>query len=158
MPRTATRNTDPLVTQVVRLSRLLQRLKSWPPGGTYDRSANVLLLVIHRLGPQRVADLATTCHVDASTVSRQAADLVREGLLRRESDPRDGRASLMALTSVGEDQVAHLIERRREFFEEVVADWDRKELESFLALLTRFVDDIELLIGVVDPVPAKVEV
>ncbi len=77
--------------------------------------------------------------------------------MRRESDPRDGRASLMALTSVGEDQVAHLIERRREFFEEVVADWDHKELESFLALLTRFVDDIELLIGVVDPVPAKVE-
>ena len=151
------REVDTLLTQVVRLSRLLQRLKQCgPPGGSYDRSGNVLLLVINRLGPLRVADLATTCHVDASTVSRQAAELVREGLLRREADPGDGRASLLALTDAGEDMVAELVDRRREFFTDVVSGWSSAEIESFLSQLTRFVDDIEHHIGAPDDLHSKV--
>jgi DNA-binding MarR family transcriptional regulator len=152
------RNVEPLLTQVIRLSRLLHRLKGTGPDGSYGRSGNVLLLVVNRLGPLRVADLATTCHVDASTVSRQAAELVGEGLLRREADPADGRASLLALTPRGEEYVAQLIQARREFFSDVVSDWSAAEVESFLAQLTRFVDDIERRVGgAADPVPSKVD-
>ena len=147
---------DTLLTQVVRLSRLLQRLKQSGPGGSYDRSGNVLLLVINRLGPLRVADLATTCHVDASTVSRQAAELVREGLLRREADPGDGRASLLGLTDAGEDMVAELVRRRREFFTDVVSGWSSAEIESFLTQLSRFTDDIEHRMGTPDDLHSKV--
>lgn len=151
------RDVEPLLTQVVRLSRLLHRLKSTGPDGSSGRSGNVLLLVVDRLGPLRVADLATTCHVDASTVSRQAAELVREGLLRRESDPEDGRASLLALTPRGEEQVAQLIQRRREFFSDVVSDWTTAEVDAFLAQLTRFVDNIERRVGsAADSLPSKV--
>ncbi len=138
---------DALLRQVVRLSRVLHRLKGSDTSRTYDRSANVLLLLVDQVGPLRVADLAASCHVDASTVSRQAAELVREGLLRRQADPADGRASLMALTVAGRRQVADLIRRRREFFAQVVADWDVGELGEFLSMLTRFVDDIELQVG-----------
>ncbi len=134
---------DPLLNQVSRMSRLLHRLRNSTPGGTYDRSANLLLLVIDRSGPLRVADLATTCYVDASTVSRQAAELVREGLLRREADPQDGRASPMALTEAGNKHVAYIKTLRREFFEHVISDWEPKELDNFLGLLTRFIDGIE---------------
>ena len=152
------RNVEPLLTQVIRLSRLLHRLKNTGPDGSYGRSGNVLLLVVDRLGPLRVADLATTCHVDASTVSRQAAELVREGLLRREADPADGRASLLALTPRGEEQVAELIERRRQFFSDVVADWTATEVDSFLGQLTRFVDDIERRVGSApESLPSKVD-
>jgi len=138
---------DPLLTQVIRFTRLMHRLKQSGPGGSYDRSGNVLLMVIDRLGPLRVADLATTCHVDASTISRQAAELVTEGLLRREADPGDGRASLLALTDAGEDMVAELVRRRREFFTNVVSGWSPSDIESFLAQLTRFTDDMEDRIG-----------
>ncbi|MBA2532518.1 MAG: MarR family transcriptional regulator [Nocardioidaceae bacterium] len=134
---------EPLLVQVSRMSRLLHRLKGSTPGGSYDRSANVLLLVIDRVGPLRIADLATTCHVDASTVSRQAAELVREGLVHRQADPQDGRASLMALTTAGAKHVAYIKQRRREFFEQVVSGWEPQTVDVFLALLTRFVDDIE---------------
>ena len=148
---------DPLLTQVIRFSRLMQRLKQSGPGGSYDRSGNVLLLVINRVGPLRVADLASTCHVDASTVSRQAAELVREGLLRREADPADGRASLLALTEAGEDLVAELVRRRREFFADVVSGWSSAEIESFLAQLTRFVDDVEHRLETADTTASKVD-
>jgi DNA-binding MarR family transcriptional regulator len=152
------RDVEPLLTQVVRLSRLLHRLKNTGPDGSYGRSGNVLLLVVDRLGPLRVADLATTCHVDASTVSRQAAELVREGLLRREADPGDGRSSLLALTPRGEEQVAAIIQRRREFFSDVVSDWTNAEVESFLTQLTRFVNDIERRVGSpADHLPSKVD-
>lgn len=151
------RDIDPLLSQVVRLSRLLHRLKNSTPSRTADRSANILLLVVDRLGPLRVADLANTCHVDASTVSRQAADLVRAGLLQREADPEDGRASLMALTPAGHQQVADLMARRREFFQQVVADWTAAELASFLDQLTRFTDDIERQVDAADAPLSKVE-
>ncbi len=151
------RNVDPLLTQLVRLSRLLHRLKSSGPSGPADRSANILLMVVERLGPMRVADLANTCHVDASTVSRQAADLVQAGLLRREADPQDGRASLMALTSAGRQQVKVLTKRRREFFQRVVADWPSEELDRFLDQLTHFIDDIERHVDAVDPQLSKVQ-
>lgn len=134
---------EPLLVQVTRMSRLLHRLKASTPGGSYDRSANVLLLVIDRAGPLRIADLATTCYVDASTVSRQAAELVREGLLHRQADPQDGRASLMELTEAGGKHVAYIKQHRREFFEQVVSDWEPEAVGTFLDLLTRFVDDIE---------------
>ncbi len=152
----ARRDVDPLLTQVARMSRLLHRLKTGLPSGTADRSANVLLLIVDRLGPLRVADLASSCHVDASTVSRQAADLVRAGLLRREADPLDGRASLMALTPAGDEQVAEMMRRRREFFQQVVSDWTVAELDTFLAQLTRFIDDIEHHVETVDPQLSKV--
>jgi len=148
---------DPLLTQVSRLSRLLQRLKNCTPSPSHDRSANILLLVIHREGPLRVADLAGACYLDASTVSRQAAELVGDGLLRREADPVDGRASLLALTGAGQRQVAELMRRRREFFEHVVADWDAPDLDAFLALLTRFVDDVEARVSAVEASPQKVQ-
>jgi len=150
------RDVDTLLTQVIRLSRLLQRLKQCGPGGSYDRSGNVLLLVINRLGPLRVADLAATCHVDASTVSRQASELVREGLLHRMADPADGRASLLALTQAGVELVAELIRRRQEFFTDVVSGWTSAEIESFLTQLARFVDDIEHRLGAPDEIPATV--
>lgn len=153
----ARRDVDSLLTQVVRLSRLLHRLKNNTPSGTSDRSANILLLVVDRLGPLRVADLASTCQVDASTVSRQAADLVRAGLLRREADPQDGRASLMVLTAAGQEQVADLVQRRRQFFQQVVSHWTAAELESFLSQLTRFIDDVEQHAGAVAPQPSKVD-
>lgn len=135
---------DELIDQIVRLQRVVHRLKQSPPGGSGgDRSAHVLLLMVHHRGPLRVADLAGACFVDASTVSRQAAELVRDGLLRREADPEDGRASLMALTEAGHEHVQAMFARRRTFFSQVVRDWETEDLLAFQAYLRRFVDDVE---------------
>ena len=133
-----------LVDQVVRLQRIMHRLKQNPPGaGSADRSAHVLLFTLSHAGPMRLSDLAATVHVDASTVSRQAAQLVTEQLLIRQPDPEDGRASVVALSDAGRRLVEEMIERRRAFIDSTVADWSADDLRTFTALLHRFVDDTE---------------
>jgi DNA-binding MarR family transcriptional regulator len=140
-PRT---DSGTLVDEVVRLQRIIHRLKQNPPGaGSADRSAHALLMTISHAGPMRLSDLATAVHVDASTVSRQAAQLVAEQLLVRQPHPEDGRASVVALTESGRAVVASLMERRRSFFEQTVRDWSEDDLRTFIALLHRFVDDTE---------------
>jgi DNA-binding MarR family transcriptional regulator len=133
-----------LVDQVVRLQRIMHRLKQNPPGaGSADRSAHVLLFTLSHAGPMRLSDLAATVHVDASTVSRQAAQLVSEQLLVRQPDPEDGRASVVALSDAGKRFVEEMIERRRAFIDSTVADWSAEDLRTFTSLLHRFVDDTE---------------
>jgi len=133
-----------LVDQVVRLQRIMHRLKQNPPGaGSADRSAHVLLFTLSHAGPMRLSDLAAAVHVDASTVSRQAAQLVTEQLLARQPDPEDGRASVVALSDAGIRFVEEMIQRRRAFIDSTVADWSAEDLRTFTSLLHRFVDDTE---------------
>lgn len=137
---------EPLVDEIVRLQRIIHRLKQSPPpgaSGSADRSAHVLLFTIAHAGPMRLSDLATAVYVDASTVSRQAAQLVAERLLERQPHPEDGRASVVGLTDAGRAVVADIKERRRVFFEQTVRDWTEDDLRTFTSLLHRFVNDTE---------------
>jgi len=137
-------SSESLIDQVVRLQRIIHRLKQQPTGdGPRDRSSHVLLFTIFRQGPLRLADLAAAAYVDASVVSRQAADLVAEGVLVRQPHPEDGRSSVMALTEEGQQLVQTMLVHRRSFFDRAVADWSEQELSTFTRLLRRFVDDTE---------------
>jgi DNA-binding MarR family transcriptional regulator len=128
-----------LVSLVIRMQRAIQRLKSTDAA----RSAHGILLMISMEGPMRVADLAVKMCVDASTVSRQTAWLVNDGLLRRTSDPADGRASVLALTERGESVAAAVAERRKELFTRIIQDWTPRDVHTFGSLLTHFVDGLE---------------
>jgi DNA-binding MarR family transcriptional regulator len=49
----------------------------------------------------RSSDLAARAGLDPSTVSRAVAGLVTQGLVTREADPHDGRATLLVVTPAG---------------------------------------------------------
>lgn len=111
--------------------------------GGFDRSAFILLKTLGHLGPSRSSALAAAVHSDPSTVSRQVAALVRDGLVERRADQDDGRASLLAATPVG---LALLEERRRQMgisLARVVQDWSEEDVERFVELFERFVADHE---------------
>jgi DNA-binding MarR family transcriptional regulator len=130
-----------VMSQVIRMQRAIQRLKNTDAHSA--RSAHVILLMISMEGPMRVADLAVRMCVDASTMSRQTAWLVNDGLLRRTSDPADGRASVLALTERGESVAAAVAERRRELFTRIIQDWTPRDVHTFGSLLSRFVEGLE---------------
>jgi DNA-binding MarR family transcriptional regulator len=132
---------DYLINQVIRLQRAIHRLKNTNTDSA--RSAHAILLLISMHGPLRVADLAVKMCVDASTVSRQTAWLVNDGLLQRTSDPADGRASVLALTERGKSVASEVAERRRELFTRVIHDWSGRDLQTFGSLLRRFVDGLD---------------
>lgn len=129
-----------LITQTGRFKRLFQRLAQQGSSGSRDRSANWLLFAVRHHGPLRLADLASTCYIDASTASRQTAGLVTRGLLERRADPADGRASLLALTDDGERAVQEMIRAREDFFATALADWKDDDVRRVADLLERLTD------------------
>ncbi|MFT4087500.1 MAG: MarR family transcriptional regulator [Gordonia sp. (in: high G+C Gram-positive bacteria)] len=96
-----------------------------------------------RHGPMRSRDLADVIVSDPSTVSRHVAQLVGDGLVRREADPGDGRASLLVLTDAGRRRVDEMFQARREMIVRLVDDWSDDEFTTFVSQLSRFVDAAE---------------
>jgi DNA-binding MarR family transcriptional regulator len=101
-------------------------------------SSNMVLKCIANEGPLRASALAEYLKSDPSTVSRQVAGLVKDGLLERRSDPDDGRASLLALTPKADAVVAEHDRVRLAQFAEMLAGWSDADLHRFAAMLSRF--------------------
>lgn len=108
-----------------------------------DRSTIFLLKALAMHGPRRSSELAAAVHSDPSTVSRQVAALVRDGLIERQADPEDGRASVLVPTERGLELLAEQRRRMGLALAQVVRKWDPTEVTRFLELLERFVGDHE---------------
>jgi DNA-binding MarR family transcriptional regulator len=122
-----------LADEVIRFVRLGARAKGMLKAGEFgaEFSALMLLFPLRHLGPLRVTDLAELKGADPSTLSRQAAQLVKAGLARREADPEDGRASRLAVTEAGLAACARLQEARTALLREALGDWPEERLRSF---------------------------
>ena len=107
-------------------------------GNDVESATHLLLHTAESEGPMRASALAASVHADLSTVSRQVAALVARGLLERQADARDGRASLLALTEAGRAAVAQHDEGRQAFFDEVLTGWSSAEMRQFAGQLERF--------------------
>src|SRR5580658_7045686 len=90
----------------------------------------------------RLGDLADRLRVDAPTVTRRAQQLEARQLLRRASDPRDKRVSLVRLTPAGERIIARVHGARGAWLDRVLATWSDEERRQLGGLLARFVDDV----------------
>ncbi|WP_242907185.1 MarR family winged helix-turn-helix transcriptional regulator [Actinomadura terrae] len=112
-------------------------LDAAPPG--VDRQTYPMLSGLARLGPQSAARLADEVGIDRSGASRYADRLEAAGLLERSPDPRDGRATLLALTPEGHDTVAGLRDALTRHLADRIADWPDGQAQAL-------VDGIRLLI------------
>jgi DNA-binding MarR family transcriptional regulator len=106
-------------------------------------SAQIILRQLAANGPMRASGLADCLHSDPSTVSRQVAALVKDGLLERRADPEDGRASILVLTPRADDVIARHEQTRLEHFAAMLADWSDRDLRRFADLLARFTADFD---------------
>jgi DNA-binding MarR family transcriptional regulator len=133
---------EQLATEVSRLMRLMHPVKAAAAreagnGVGHDRSAMLLLFPLMR-GPLRPGALAEASFADPSTISRQVAELVKRGLVQREPDPSDGRASLLAITDAGREVCERLRSMRRDLLAAAVDGWSDDELATFASLLSKF--------------------
>jgi DNA-binding MarR family transcriptional regulator len=101
-------------------------------------SAHLLLANLVIEGPLRAGALAELVQSDPSTVSRQVAGLVKDGLIERRADPVDGRASLLIATAQGESAVRAHKEVRNAHFRRMLSDWSEPDCRQFAVLLQRF--------------------
>jgi DNA-binding MarR family transcriptional regulator len=123
------------ITQVRLHERLLQAA-----GVRLDRAGATLLHKLHLNGSLRVTALADLLGVDAPTVTRKIQQLEREGLVGRDGDPDDRRATLIHLTPAGRRTLDRIIKARRHWLDGLLQDWTDADLEAFATLLGQFSD------------------
>jgi DNA-binding MarR family transcriptional regulator len=102
-----------------------------------DRAAYLLLRRLEEDGPQNVSALAATLHLDGSTVTRQVAALLRDGLVSRERDPHDGRGAVVAATPAGLSRVTAVRAAREQLYDRILTGWSAADRESLGHLLHR---------------------
>lgn len=113
-------------------------------GPEADQSPVFLLAKLVLGGPKRSGELAAALCADPSTVSRQAAALVKAGLVQRQADPEDGRACLLVPTQTGLQRLQQHQQRRGTAIAPVVEDWSAEDRSTFLRLLRRYSAGVEL--------------
>lgn len=127
-----------LNTELYQLMRTLHTLKTNLHRDGVPQSTYLLLFRLISDGPRRAGALAEAVGTDPSTVSRQIDWLVRSGLVERQADPSDGRATLLVATAAGVETQQEMRAARDRLMAEVVAAWPTDDVEQLTRLLARF--------------------
>lgn len=131
-----------LAAQLFRLVRLVEKSKAQAEaarrGEHLERATFGLLVQLVDNGPMRTTALADAVYSDTSTVSRQVQQLVGLGLVERQADPADGRATLLAATGKGLECLVRSRAERDKRVASLTADWDPADRDKLTELLDRF--------------------
>lgn len=133
---------DPAATveyELTILGRLLAGLpgRARRKGGVLDPSAYTLLSLLHAGGPSSIGELSKTTTLDASTLNRQTAALIRDGYAERIPDPEGGMARKFRLTPKGESAMTTERDAATSMLAHVTADWSQEDRLRLADLLTR---------------------
>ena len=111
-------------------------------GISLDRALFPLLMGIQRHGPIGVVELADLAGRDYTTVSRQVTKLESLGLIARQASKADKRVRAAVITAKGRAMAAALHAARERLAAEVLASWNKKDLQNLVRLMRRFADDL----------------
>jgi DNA-binding MarR family transcriptional regulator len=120
-------------------------------GIALDRALFPLLVLVERLGPIGVVDLAARVGRDHTTVSRQIAKLESHGLIARRADVEDGRVRQAVVTPKGKAMTDAVDAARDRLGQALFAGWEPKDVDELVRLLQKFAVDIEVQAGAVWP-------
>ena len=93
---------DAALELVLALHRLLRSLRRAGPTGGLQPTQLIVLSLLIEAGPSRVGVIADRVPCSQPTATAVVAELETTGLVRREPDPTDGRATRVAVTAAGE--------------------------------------------------------
>jgi DNA-binding MarR family transcriptional regulator len=111
-------------------------------GISLDRALFPLLVLIERLGPIGVVDLADRVGRNYTTVSRQLARLESLGLVGRQVGDADRRVRKAIVTRKGKAMTDSVDAARERIGRAIFARWDRREVVELVRLMRKFADDI----------------
>jgi DNA-binding MarR family transcriptional regulator len=67
----------------------------------------------------------------------------RDGQVRRDADPRDGRATLISATAAGRAKYRSVRRARSQLYERVLADWSPADLRVLATLLRQLNESLD---------------
>jgi DNA-binding MarR family transcriptional regulator len=108
-----------------------------------DQALFRLLVVIERVGPIGVVDLADRLGRDYTTISRQVARLERMELVVRRDNAQDRRVREAVIAPKGKAMTDRLDAARERMGREVFATWSETELADLVRLMRKLADALE---------------
>ncbi|MGY6021759.1 MarR family winged helix-turn-helix transcriptional regulator [Streptomyces spinosirectus] len=136
-----------LTEAVTRLRRALRAsIRTDYPWETLPMAQVELLQVLGEHSPARISDLATRQRLAPSTVSGLIGQMITAGLVVRDVDPADRRASVVTLTDAGREQLAAWTdahERRMDAALAALGDADRVALAAALPALFQLAEHLD---------------
>ena len=121
-----------LASVYLRLTRLLDKRMA-REGASLARTR--VLLMIERRGPVKARDIAELFGLAPRSVTDTLDGMERQGLIRREPDPKDRRARRIVITEAGRQAVAATEPIRRGLIDQVMASLSAEECGAFGQIL-----------------------
>ena len=111
-------------------------------GIALDRALFPLLVMIERLGPIGIVDLADRVGRDYTTVSRQVSKLEELGLAERRETATDRRVREAVITARGKAMTDKVDAAREKMARDIFSDWKDGEVRNLISLMRRFADAV----------------
>lgn len=112
-------------------------------GISLDRALFPLLVMVERLGPIGIVDLADRVGRDYTTVSRQVSKLEALGFVERKPSATDGRAREATITPNGQALTEKIDLAREAMARSIFADWPEQDVVELIRLMRRFADAVQ---------------
>jgi DNA-binding MarR family transcriptional regulator len=112
-------------------------------GIALDRALFPLLVMVERLGPIGIVDLADRVGRDYTTVSRQVTKLEGLGFVARRSTATDGRVREAVITAGGKALTDKIDVTREAMARTIFADWADQDVTDLVRLMRRFADAVQ---------------
>jgi DNA-binding MarR family transcriptional regulator len=147
-PRPAGQEPDArlLTEAITRLRRALRSsIRTDYPWETLPMAQVELLQVLGEHSPARISDLAARRRLAPSTVSGLIGQMITAGLVARDVDPADRRASVVTLTDAGREKLAAWTtahERRMDTALAALHDSERTAIVNALPALFRLAEHL----------------
>jgi DNA-binding MarR family transcriptional regulator len=118
-----------------RLSRLVRLLIRETAAAGMSRTHLSVLATLRDAGPARITALAEAERVAQPSMTTLVSRLEEDGLVRRQSDPADGRAVVVALTPSGRAELERMTIARAESLAQRLEALTPKEQDALAAAL-----------------------
>jgi DNA-binding MarR family transcriptional regulator len=144
MPTTVTNHEA--LQLVVAVHRLVRSLRQAAPARRLQPTQLLVLSELSAHGPMRIGEIAVRALCSQPTATTVVTSLESTGLVRREPDAADGRATIVVLTEVGRETIASLAHGEAELMSERMAELspeDREHLRSAMPILRHLAEPQE---------------
>lgn len=111
-------------------------------GAVVTRAGYAVLRALADHGTIGVRQLAEVCAMDSATASRQAMQLVDDGLVLRRTAASDGRAVDLSLTERGREVYDKIVAYRLGHLSTVIRQWPTADRARLAELVDRLVADL----------------
>lgn len=105
-----------------------------------------ILGLLWQIGPMTLSDISETIHHDRSTLSRSAAGMEKDGIIKREPNRRHKSSPYLCLTDKGNALIEEINPEYRERARKltaVLSDDEKKQLAELLEKLKDHMEDLK---------------